>query len=119
MIQIKQSAELKSFYNEEADFNFSYAEEINKKFIANIINIKDEKIKEALIAKGFDPKNIQFLKDNFQLIRQDGDKFEHLFYKHGTDEELRIISIQINPEIDTDFKDPAKGFMQTATYKFY
>jgi len=54
----------------------------------------DELIKKRFIDSGIDVNNIQDIKDNCARIICYNDPFEHWYYKQGTPEEKRIISIE-------------------------
>lgn len=73
---------------------FSCIQHVMNDFYAKIVRETDDTIKLALIRNGINPDDIYFLKQNIQRIWKEGDRFEHYFYKYGTTEEKRIISIE-------------------------
>lgn len=73
---------------------FSYIQHVMNDFYAKVVSETDNTIKLALIRNGIDPDDICFLKQNIQRILIEGDSFEHYFYRYGTPEEKRIISIE-------------------------
>lgn len=71
-------------------------EDLFKQFVKN----KDEVIKKAIIKYDIDPEDIEYLKENLQLINIHNDEFEHLYFRWGKSDEVRIISIDKKPSID-------------------
>jgi hypothetical protein len=78
---------------------------------------KEEVIKNALVANGFNPTNHQFLTDNFELIIKEGDKYEHLYYHFGKADQKRIISILNQPEVE--FGNENGTYKAISTYRYY
>ncbi len=87
-------------------------------YYRELVKKKDDVIKAALMSAGFDPNDIKLLLDNFQLIRKENDKYEHLYFKYGTEEEKRIISIEIDPKIILPNPND-EVYKIEATYKYY
>ncbi len=88
-----------------------------KDYSRKVTHAKDELIRKALVAKGFDADNIGFIKGNFQRIILENDpNFEHFYYRYGTPDEQRIISIsKLVLKNDDDFT----RINYSASYNYY
>lgn len=78
---------------------------------------KDNIIKDALLKHGFISEDLKFLADNFQWQIKENDKFGHLYYHFGQSDEIRIISIERNPE--TKYSEKEGKYTAETIYKFY
>lgn len=77
-----------------------YIETLMNGMIKEFLKKQEQIIKDAFIKAGIDVNDIQFIKDNVERIVQDGDPFEHYWYRFGKPDAKRIISIEINPRIN-------------------
>lgn len=75
-------------------------EHLNRQITSELVNKTDSVLKEALEKKGFDTKDHDFIKNNFQvIIKEDDPDFEHYYFHFGEPDEIRILSIQRIPTI--------------------
>lgn len=84
---------------------YTYMHQLMNSFHAEFIKNVDNEIKKALILNGINPDDIEFLKENIQCISREDDKFEHYFFRYGTLDEKRIISIEKEPKINQNYTD--------------
>lgn len=92
--------------------------EMAKKMQKELAEKEDTAIKDALIANGFNPDDHDFLRDNFELIRIDGDRFVHYYFHYGKPDGKRIISIDRKCNIECD-RSIENTFTMTLSYKYY
>ena len=87
--------------------NYRPPEELETSFMQNHVRMihseflvrKEKVINEALIKNGFTNLSTQFIQENFKFITSEKDQYKHLYYRHDTPDEIRIISIQKEPEM--------------------
>lgn len=83
-----------------------------------LVDKTDNTIRDAIIKAGFDPSDEQFLRENITKVVVEGDKFDHYYYKYGSPDEKRLISIERLPNIE--FKDTLVGGLKvTASSHYY
>lgn len=73
---------------------------MNAKHQSSFIKEMDAVIRKAFISKGIEPNLVLLKTDDFSIINIEGDPFDHYYYKYGTKEEVRIISIERLPEVN-------------------
>lgn len=95
----------------------SFMEFWNNKLHKRYFNEREEIIKNALKKAGFNIIDYNYLKENFILIRKEGDKFEHLYYHYGKDDEQRIISIE--KEYNIEYSDNEGSYKVTMSQQYY
>ena len=82
----------------------SYMEHWTREFHSAFFKEQDKVIKEAIVRHGFDPHDVDFLKEHCQRVTYPfDDEFEHLYYHFGKCDEIRIISIERQPNIDMGY----------------
>lgn len=81
----------------------SYMDHWTRDFHSAFIKEQDRIIREAIIRHGFDPDDIEFLKIECQLVTFPFDNFQHLFYRFGKKDKIRIISIEAQPTINMGY----------------
>jgi hypothetical protein len=82
-----------AFAKGSIDLPLSFEEELTKRFVDSIVVKQDDIIKAAFKLKGLNPDDLEMVKRDITRVTIEGDPFEHVYYKFGTAEEIRIISI--------------------------
>ena len=95
----------------------TFLEQCYQDFSREFFDKEDKVIYNAFVNAGLDPKKKECLTD-ITIVSQRGDNFEHYYYKHGTPEEKRIISIETNPTIVLDNDGSGKVIFK-ADKKYY
>lgn len=95
------------------------AEEITKHLCEGYMNHLDSLILEALKNKGL-PTDIDFIKTNITIVRQEGNYFDHYWYHYGQGDAIRIISIEREPTITHETPDIiSNNYKQIIEAKYY
>jgi len=75
------------------------------KFYGDIVAKRDRLLKDAFAKHGFNPDDVEFIKAHISALRQEGDRFEHIYYNLGKADQLRILSWEHSPEIKNGWND--------------
>lgn len=97
--------------------DFNYWDYINNQFQTELVNQQNEVVRKAITDAGFDFRDKEFMKANFQLITAERDPFYHLYYHHGAPDMKRIISMERLPAFTE--RKPGDDFKLEATIKYY
>jgi hypothetical protein len=82
-----------------------------------LVNQTDSVIKQALEKNGIPLNDLEYLKENIQIIYIEDDPFEHYYFRYDTPDEKRILSIQRTPDIK--FGEDITAVKVTASLLYY
>lgn len=71
-----------------------------REFHSAFIKEQDRVIREAIVLHGFNADDYEFIKEHCQLVTYPFDSFQHLYYHYGKRDEIRMISIESQPNIE-------------------
>ena len=91
-----------------------FVQSLNQQMSLKLLEQKEQVIKEAFMEAGL---NMEAHINGITILYTQGDPFEHYYYKYGTSEERRIISIQRMP--DVGWEECGRSITQKATRKYY
>jgi hypothetical protein len=80
---------------------------------------EDAIIRQALIDNGFNPNNLDFIRDNFEVVSPENESIVHYFYHYGKPDEKRIISIEKSRNIEYRDGSIDNKIMATLSHKYY
>jgi len=100
----------------EKEIDFSFMHKVMEDFSKAHMKRHNDIMKQAFSAHGIDINDLEFIKKNVSRIQKEGEKFEHYFIFYGTDKQERIISIEIQPDIEYLGNDPFKVSSTTHYY---
>jgi hypothetical protein len=82
-------------------FEDTFAGFKTQEWFRDVAQKKESAIREAFEKLGFKLYEPDFIKTHVQIIIKEGDPFEHYYYNYGQPGEVRVISIDRMPHIET------------------
>lgn len=97
----------------------TFQETVAKELCEDLLKQQETIFLDALRATGL-PVDMEFIKSNIECITEEGGKFNHYWYKHGTPDARRIISIEREPliryDMPSNFSNNVKLTMEARYY---
>lgn len=72
---------------------YSFINEFNKRMINEFVKSEEDTIKSAFVKAGFMVTE-EFIKKHCEVVRVEGEEFEHIYYHFGQPDQVRIISME-------------------------